>query len=54
MISRHQLIDQIKQKKSFLCVGLDPDFEKIPAFLKEHPWTRYWSCSTRTHHRCDP
>lgn len=37
MISRQKLIDQIKQKKSFLCVGLDTDIEKIPSFLKEHP-----------------
>ncbi|HWZ14847.1 MAG TPA: orotidine-5'-phosphate decarboxylase [Mucilaginibacter sp.] len=37
MLSRSQLIDQIKQKKSFLCVGLDTDIEKIPAFLKDHP-----------------
>jgi orotidine-5'-phosphate decarboxylase len=37
MISRQQLITQIKQKKSFLCVGLDTDIEKIPAFLKEFP-----------------
>jgi orotidine-5'-phosphate decarboxylase len=37
MISRQQLIDQIKQKKSFLCVGLDTDIEKIPSFLKEYP-----------------
>jgi orotidine-5'-phosphate decarboxylase len=37
MISRQQLIQQIKQKKSFLCVGLDPDIEKIPAFLKDYP-----------------
>lgn len=37
MISRQQLIDQIKQKKSFLCVGLDTDIEKIPAFLKQYP-----------------
>ncbi|HWZ02922.1 MAG TPA: orotidine-5'-phosphate decarboxylase [Mucilaginibacter sp.] len=37
MISRQQLIEQIKQKKSFLCVGLDTDIEKIPAFLKEYP-----------------
>src|ERR1700749_3999623 len=37
MISRHQLIDQIKQKKSFLCVGLDTDIEKIPEFLKDYP-----------------
>jgi len=36
MISRPQLIEQIKQKKSFLCVGLDTDIEKIPVFLKEH------------------
>lgn len=37
MISRQRLIDQIKQKKSFLCVGLDTDMDKIPAFLKEYP-----------------
>ena len=36
MISRKQLIDQIKRKKSFLCVGLDSDVEKIPEFLKEN------------------
>jgi len=36
MISRQQLINQIKHKKSFLCVGLDTDIEKIPVFLKEH------------------
>jgi orotidine-5'-phosphate decarboxylase len=37
MISRQQLIQQIKQKKSFLCVGLDTDIDKIPAFLKKYP-----------------
>lgn len=37
MLSREQLIEQIKRKKSFLCVGLDTDIEKIPAFLKKHP-----------------
>src|ERR1700761_1186842 len=37
MISRQQLIDQIKQKRSFLCVGLDTDIDKIPAFLKSYP-----------------
>lgn len=36
MISRNQLIEQIKQKKSFLCVGLDTDIDKIPAFLKDY------------------
>ena len=35
MLSRQQLIEQIKLKKSFLCVGLDTDVEKIPAFLKK-------------------
>jgi orotidine-5'-phosphate decarboxylase len=37
MISRQQLIEQIKLKKSFLCVGLDTDIDKIPAFLKSYP-----------------
>jgi orotidine-5'-phosphate decarboxylase len=37
MISRLQLIEQIKQKKSFLCVGLDTDIDKIPQFLKAYP-----------------
>jgi orotidine-5'-phosphate decarboxylase len=37
MLSREQLIEQIKRKKSFLCVGLDPDLDKIPAFLKAYP-----------------
>lgn len=37
MITRPQLIDQIKQKKSFLCVGLDTDLDKIPQFLKQYP-----------------
>jgi orotidine-5'-phosphate decarboxylase len=37
MISRLQLIEQIKLKKSFLCVGLDPDMEKIPRFLLDFP-----------------
>ena len=30
-----QLIEQIKKKKSFLCIGLDVDITKIPAFLLE-------------------
>jgi orotidine-5'-phosphate decarboxylase len=36
MLSRQQLIDQIKQKKTFLCVGLDTDLEKIPSFLLDY------------------
>lgn len=36
MLTRQQLIAQIKLKKSFLCVGLDTDIDKIPAFLLEY------------------
>lgn len=32
-MNRQQLIEQIKQKRSFLCVGLDPDLGKMPASL---------------------
>ncbi len=34
-MNRQELIAQIKQKKSFLCVGLDTDLKKIPPFLLE-------------------
>lgn len=34
-MTRSQLIAQIKQKKSFLCVGLDTDITKIPQHLLE-------------------
>ena len=34
-MTRNELIEQIKIKKSFLCVGLDPDMEKIPSHIKE-------------------
>lgn len=30
------LISEIKKKKSLLCVGLDSDYDKIPAFIKEN------------------
>lgn len=30
IMNRQQLIQNIKHKKSFLCVGLDPDLEKMP------------------------
>lgn len=30
-----QLVEQIYQKKSFLCVGLDTDYNKIPEHLKQ-------------------
>ena len=32
-MTRQELIAQIRQKKSFLCVGLDTDMDKIPAHL---------------------
>jgi orotidine-5'-phosphate decarboxylase len=34
-MTKQQLIAQIKQKKSFLCVGLDPDLTKLPKHLLE-------------------
>ncbi len=33
-MDREQLFEQIKKKKSFLCVGLDSDIDKIPKKLK--------------------
>lgn len=32
-MNRNELIEQIRSKKSFLCVGLDPDMNKIPKHL---------------------
>ena len=37
MYSRQQLIHQIRQKKTFLCIGLDTDPQKIPYFLNDFP-----------------
>ena len=34
-MNRQTLIEQIISKKSFLCVGLDPDVNIIPAHLKD-------------------
>lgn len=34
-MTKEQLIQQIKAKQSFLCVGLDTDLTKIPKFLLE-------------------
>lgn len=34
-MTTRQLIDQIQQKKSFLCIGLDVDLTKIPPHLLE-------------------
>lgn len=34
-MTRQELINEIRTKKTFLCVGLDPDIDKIPAHLHE-------------------
>ncbi len=36
-MNRQSLIEQIKEKKTYLCVGLDTDPDKIPAHLKGRP-----------------
>jgi orotidine-5'-phosphate decarboxylase len=33
-MTKKELIEQIRTKKSFLCVGLDPDTDKMPPHLK--------------------
>jgi orotidine-5'-phosphate decarboxylase len=35
MITLENLFEQIRNKKSFLCIGLDTDFDKIPKFLHD-------------------
>ena len=34
-MNRTEIFDQIKKKRSFLCIGLDTDFDRIPDFLKQ-------------------
>ena len=34
-MNQQQLFEQIKKKRSFLCVGLDTDIQKIPQHLQE-------------------
>ena len=36
-MTRQQLIEQIIQKQSYLCVGLDSDIEKLPAGITRDP-----------------
>jgi len=36
-MTRQELINQIQLKKTYLCVGLDTDFDKIPKYLKTNP-----------------
>ena len=35
-MNRRQLVQQIKEKKNYLCIGLDTDITKIPAHLQSH------------------
>jgi orotidine-5'-phosphate decarboxylase len=34
-MTRNELFEQIRLKRSFLCIGLDTDISQIPVFLKE-------------------
>lgn len=34
-MNKQQLVQNIRNKRSFLCVGLDPDISKMPAHLQE-------------------
>jgi len=36
-MTRSDLVDQIKTKKSFLCVGLDTDIKKLPPHIQKAP-----------------
>jgi orotidine-5'-phosphate decarboxylase len=36
-MNRSQLVDQVRRKKSYLCVGLDTDISKIPKHLLSNP-----------------
>lgn len=36
-MNRQQLIQQIKEKKNYLCIGLDTDVTKLPRHLKGRP-----------------
>lgn len=36
-MTRKQLIQQIQEKRSYLCIGLDTDITKIPGHLRSHP-----------------
>lgn len=35
-MNKEQLVKQIKEKRSFLCVGLDSDIKKMPACIKDN------------------
>jgi orotidine-5'-phosphate decarboxylase len=37
IMNRRELVNQIRKKQSYLCVGLDTDLSKIPAHLRQEP-----------------
>ena len=43
-MTRQELISEIRIKKTFLCVGLDPDIDKIPKHLHEEDDTIFEFC----------
>ena len=50
-----EILTQIQKKKSFLCIGLDVDLNKIPSFLleKEDPIFEFnKAIIDATHHLC--
>ena len=54
-MTTQQLIDQIKKKQSFLCIGLDVDLNKIPHYLLEEDdpiFTFNKAIIDATHHLC--
>jgi len=54
-MTTQQLVSQIKQKKSFLCIGLDVDLDKIPSYLLklEDPIFEFnKAIIDATHHLC--
>lgn len=54
-MTTHQLTEQIKKKKSFLCIGLDVDLNKIPQHLlqEEDPIFAFnKAIIDATHHLC--
>ena len=35
-MTKHKLVEQIVEKQSYLCVGLDTDIEKLPAGIPKN------------------
>ena len=54
-MTTQQLVSEIKRKKSFLCIGLDVDIDKIPDYLRkeEDPIFAFnKAIIDATHHLC--